>query len=128
MSASTNPLVVQGTVSFPPDEGQQPVPVSFGFSGTYTQVLDTRLALVGAGTTSVPFGGIGSPGVKVALIEYDVDVAGAAVTLKFNGSADGIELTPGGIFLYTNPTPGVSITAISLIRTTDAVIRVRLFG
>lgn len=128
MSASTNPLVVQGTVSFPPDEGQQPVPVPFGFSISYTQSLDSRMALVGAGTTSVPFGGIGAPGVKMALIEYEVALVAAAVTVKFNGSADGIELQPGGLVLYTNPVPGASITEISLIRTTDAVIRVRLFG
>jgi hypothetical protein len=128
MSASTNPLVVQGTVSFPPDEGQQAVPVSFGYSGSYTQILDSRMALTGAGTTSVPFGGIGSPGVKFALLEYEADPVAAAVTVKFNGSADGIELQPGGLFLYANPAPGTSITAISLIRTADAVIRVRLFG
>lgn len=128
MAASTNPLVIQGTVLFPPDEGQQPVPVAFGFTGQYTQIVDSRLALTGAGTTSVPFGGIGAPGIKAVLLEYEEDAVAAAVTVKFNGSTDGIELKPGGLILYTNPVPSTGITSISLVRTSDAVIRVRLFG
>lgn len=128
MSASTNPIVVQGTVQFPPDEGQQPVPVQFGFSGQYTQVVDSRLSLIGAGTTAVPFGSIAAPGIKVAILEYEADPTAAAITVKFNGSADGIELKPGGLILYTNPSPVTGITDISLVRTTDGVIRVRLFG
>jgi len=128
MSASTNPIIVQGTVQFPPDEGQQPVPVQFGFSGQYTQVVDSRLSLVGSGTTAVPFGSIDTPGVKVAIIEYEADPAADSILVKFNGSADGIELKPGGLILYTNPSPATSITEISLVRTTDGVVRVRLFG
>lgn len=128
MSASSNPLVVQGTVQFPPDEGQQPVPVQFGFSCQYTQCVDSRLSLIGAGTTAVPFGSIAAPGAKAVLIEYEADSAAASITVKFNGSADGIELKPGGMILYTNPAPATSLTEISLVRTTDGVVRVRLFG
>jgi len=128
MAVSTNPLVVQGTVQFPPDEGQQPVPVAFGYTGQYTQVIDARLSMVGAGSTSVPFGSIGAPGVKTVLLEYEADPAAAPITVKFNGSTDGIELQPGGILLYTNPLPSTGITSISLVRTSDAVVRARLFG
>ena len=128
MAASTNPLVIQGTVLFPPDESQQPVPVQFGFSGQYTNVVDSRLVMVGAGVQAVPFGSLAAPGAKAFLLEYEADATAAAITVKFNGSADGIELKPGGVILYTNPSPGTGITQISLTRTTDGVVRARLFG
>ena len=128
MVASLNPLVVQGTVQFPPDEGQQPVPVPFGFTAQYSQVVDSRLVMTGSGTTSVPFGSIIAPGVKAFLLEYEADPAAALILVKFNGFADGIELKPGGLILYTDPAPATGITAITLTRTTDAVVRARLFG
>ena len=126
--ASTNPIVVQGTVSFPPDEGQSAVPVSFGYSGQYSSVVDSKLSMTGAGTQVVPFGTIGSPGAKAVLLEYEAAQGAAPVQLKFNGSADSIELAPGGTFLLASPAPATGITALSIVRTSDATIRVRLFG
>lgn len=126
--ATTNPLVLQGTLTFPPDEGQAAVPVQFGLQATYQSVLDTRLVMTGAGVQSVPFGSIGSPGAKAALIEFEATVGATPVEVRFNGSADGIELSPGGFLAYGSPNPGAGITALVIERTGDAVVRVRLFG
>lgn len=126
MSASTNPFVLQGTLSYPPDVGQPPVSISFELSGNYTTLLDARLEMTGAGTEVVPFGTVA--GVKVMLIEYEVTAGAAAIQLNVNSGTDDIELTPGGFWAYGNPVPAAGITALSIVRTADAVVRVRLLG
>ncbi len=128
MAATSNSLVVQGSLQFPPDEGAPAAQVSFGFSGPYTQFLDTRLVMVGAGSQAVPFGSIISPGVKAFLVEYEPQVGGLPVSIRLNGSSDGVEITPNGTLLHINPTPNTGITSMTLVRTADAVVRVRLFG
>ena len=40
MAASTNPFSITGALSFPPDEGQPPVPVQLNLSGVFTQVAE----------------------------------------------------------------------------------------
>lgn len=126
MSASISPFVLQGTLSYPPDVNQQPVGIPFGANGTYTTLLDARLVMVGAGTEVVPFGTVA--GAKVLLIEYEVTTGAVAVQVNVNGGTDDIELSPGGFWAYSNPIPVVGITALSIVRTADAVIRVRLLG
>jgi hypothetical protein len=128
MAASTNPVILQGTVSFPPDEGQTPVPVTFGLSTTYTSDVEARLIMVGAGTTAVPFGTVGSPGAKVMLLEFEADPAAQPVQVKFNGGSETLELSPGGFLAYGSPNPGVGISSLSITRLGDAIVRVRLFG
>lgn len=128
MTASSNPFKVSGTLSFPPDEGQQAVPVVFGLTGQYKSVLDTRLALVGSGTTVVPFGSVGAPGAKLALVEYEAEQGASPIQLKFNGGSDPLELSAGGFFSYGSPNPVTGITSMSIVRTGDATVRVRLFG
>lgn len=128
MAASTNPFSITGALSFPPDEGQSPVPVQLNLSGVFTQVADQRLVMVGSGTQAVSFGTIATPGVKAMLIEYDAAGGSAAVNVRFNGGTDDIELKPGGFILYGNPAPANGITSISLAHTADAVVRVRLLG
>lgn len=126
--ASTNSLVIQGTLTFPPDEGQAAVPIQFGLSTNYQSVLDTRLVDTGSGSRVVPFGSVGSPGAKAALIEFDATEGAAVVKLRFNGGTDEFELSPGGFLVWGSPNPAVGITSITIVRTTDVVIRVRLFG
>jgi len=126
MGASTNPFVLQGTLSYPPDVNQQPVAIPFGGSGNYTALLDVRLVMTGPGTEVVPFGTVA--GVKVMLIEYEMTTGAAPVQINVNGGTDDIELSPGGSWAYTSPTPVAGITAISIVRTADAVVRVRLLG
>lgn len=128
MATSSNPLVIQGTASFPPDEGKAPVAISFGANLNYKSILEARLDMVGAGSTSVPFGTVASPGAKAAIIEYDQTENAQAVQLRFNAGSDNFELTPGGILIWVNPNPAAGITALTIVRLADAVVRVRLFG
>lgn len=126
--ASTNQLVIQGSVQFPPDEGQPAASAPFGFSGAYTSIADTKLVMVGSGSQAVPFGTVGSPGAKAMIVEFEAVQGAAAVQLRINGGTDSLELSPGGFLVYASPTPAVGITALTILRTTDATIRVRLFG
>ena len=127
--ASTNPLAVQGTFTFPPDEGQAAVAVLFAGQVTYQSVLDTRLVMSGSGSQSVPFGSTaGSVGVKAALVEYENQPGAAPVQLRVNAGSDNLELSPGGIWAYLNPSPAAGLTALTIVRTGDCVVQVRLFG
>lgn len=126
--ASTNSLVIQGTVTFPPDEGQAGVAVQFGLSTNYQPVIDSRLVMVGSGSQAVPFGSVIAPGAKAALIEYENVPGAAVIKLRFNGGTDDFELSPGGFLLWGSPNPATGITSMTIVHTTDAVVRVRLFG
>lgn len=128
MPASTNPAVITGTLTSPPDEGVSPVPVQFGLQISYVSEVESRLIMTGAGTTTVPFGTVGAPGLKMLLIEYEADPLALPIQLKFNGGTDPLELAPGGFLAYGNPVPTTGITALTITRTGDAVVRVRLFG
>lgn len=128
MSASTNPAVISGTLTSPPDEGVNPTPVQFGLSISYVSEVESRLIMTGSGSQAVPFGTVGAPGAKLILLEYEPDPVAAPILVKFNGGVETIELAPGGFIAYGNPTPGSGITSLTLVRTTDAVVRVRLFG
>jgi hypothetical protein len=126
MSASTNPFQLQGTLSYPPAQGSSPEPLPFGLSGSFTALTDTRLVMSGAGTTNVPFGTVVNA--KLLLLEYEAAEGAVAVQLHINGSTEDLELTPGGMLLFASPTPVSGLTSLSVERTGDAVIRVRLLG
>jgi hypothetical protein len=126
MAASTNPFTVQGTLLFPPDEGQAQVSIPFGLSNQFTSVLDTRLNMTGAGTTAVPFGSVANA--KLLLVEYEAAAGAAAINLNVNGGTDDLEISPGGMLLLASPTPQAGWASLSIVRTTDAVVRVRLLG
>ena len=126
--ASTNQLVIQGSAQFPPDEGQPAAAAPFGFTGTYSSIADSKLVMTGAGSQAVPFGTVGGTGAKAMIVEYEAAQGAAAVQLRVNGGTDNIELTPGGFIVYASPNPAVGITALTIVRTTDATVRVRLFG
>lgn len=125
---STNQLVIQGSAQFPPDEGQPAAASPFGYSGTYTSVTDTKLVMPGSGTQVVPFGTVGSPGAKAVVLEYESAQGASPIKLRFNSGTDELELAPGGFFVYASPTPAVGLTSMSIVRTTDATVRVRVFG
>src|SRR6185503_14239807 len=110
----------------PPDDGVAAVPIPFGLQVAYVSEAESRLIMTGSGTQAVPFGTVASA--KLLLLEYEQDAAGLPILVKFNGSADSIELKPGGFLAYGSPDPTSGITSISLVRTGDAVVRVRLFG
>lgn len=126
--ASTNQLVIQGTATFPPDEGAPAVPVAFGVSCQYSSVLDAKLVMTGSGSQVVPFGTVAAPGAKAALLEYEAAAGAAPIQVRFNGGTDSFELTPGGFLCWGNPAPAVGVTAITIVHAGDATVRVRLFG
>lgn len=115
-----------GILSVPPDEEAPPAQVNFGMSGVYASENTARLSLTGAGNATVSFGTAGSPGVKGFLIEVLPDPAAAPVLLKFNGSADGMELSPGGFMAYGSPTPATGVTALVITYTTAVTVRIRV--
>lgn len=126
MAASTNPFQVQGTLNYPPEQGAQQVALLFGLSGAFTSLMDVRLVMIGAGTTEVPFGSIENA--KLLLLEYESTTGALPVLLHINGSTDGLELTPGGMFLYGSPNPLAGLASLGIERTADAVVRVRVLG
>lgn len=126
--ASQNPFTFQGTLAFPPDEGQQPVPVAFGLANQYQSILDGRYVLTGSGSLVVPFGSVGSPGAKGMLIEVEAASGAQPVQVNVNGGTDDIEISPGGFLAYGSPNPATGITSLTIVYASDAVVRVRLFG
>jgi hypothetical protein len=115
-----------GILSVPPDEDAPPTQVNFGMSGSFQSENTARLALTGSGSVTVSFGTAGSPGVKGFLIEVLDDSAAAPVLLKFDGSSDGMELSPGGFIAYGSPVPVAGVTALVITHTTDVTVRIRV--
>jgi hypothetical protein len=124
--ASTNPFQVLGNLTYPPSQGGQVTNLPFGFSGSFTSLMDERLVLTGPGTTSVSFGSV--TGAKILLLEYEVTTGAVAIILHLNGSTDDLELTPGGFLLFGSPNPQTGLSSLSLEITADAVVRVRVLG
>lgn len=115
-----------GTLLVPPDEDAAPAQVSFGTTGTFKSENTARLALTGSGSTSVSFGTAGSPGVKGFLIEVLQDAVAAPVLLKFDGSADGLEVSPGGFLAFGSPAPVAGVVSLIITHTTDVTVRFRV--
>jgi hypothetical protein len=126
--ADAQPFTLQGTLVIAPDEGQAQVPLPFSLSNQYQSIAEARLVMSGTGDQEVPFGSVGSPGAKAVVIEYEDDPDADPIQLTFNGGDEEIELSPGGFFVYASPNPATGITAISIARTSDAVVRVRVLG
>ncbi len=125
---TTNQLVIQGSAMFPLDEGQPAASAPFAFTGTYTSVSDSKLVMTGSGTQVVPFGTVGAPGAKAMLVEFEAAVGAAVIQLRINGGTENLELAPGGFIVYASPSPAVGVTGLTIVRTTDATVRVRLFS
>lgn len=117
------PFSLQGTFVYPPDDGQPIATRAFSQSGNFTHKSEQDLQLVGAGTKAVGFGTITA--LKAALIEVD-PTSLAPVNVRINGGTDDIELSPGGVWAYSNPSPASPITAITLVHTDNARVQVRL--
>jgi hypothetical protein len=126
MAASTSPFVLQGTLSYPPEQEQAQLPLPFGLSGVFTSLMSERLVMTGIGNLEVPFGSV--VGAKVLLLEYELAEAAAVITLHINGSTDGLELSPGGVLLFASPNPTVGLTSLNIACTVDAVVRVHVLG
>lgn len=122
------PYLLSGSLSYPAEADGALTALYFSQSGNFTSLVDAYLNLTGSGTVVVPFGTVAAPGAKVVSVEYEVSVGAAPVLLRFNGSADSIELAPGGVFICANPAPVTGITGLSLVHTTAATLRVHVLG
>lgn len=125
MATSTAPYVLQGTLSVAlPD--QQEVPLPFGLSGSFSELMSQRLSMTGSGTTPVAFGTI--TGAKALLLKYEATQGAAVVKLHINGSTDDLELSPGGVFLFGSPNPTEGFVSLSIEHTADADMTVLILG
>ena len=126
----STPFELSGALTAPPDAGVTAVPIPFGGVGSFDSRADVELNIAGAGTISVDFGTIGSPGAKLALIEVDASSSGSPINCRFNGggSSGQVEVSPGGALAYYSPVPVAGLTALDIVSTTANKVRVRLFG
>lgn len=123
---SSSPFTVQGSLQYPPDDGQAQLSVPFGLSNSFTSLLDTKLNLSGTSTTTVPFGSVAAA--KLLLVEFEAAQGAQPVQLSFNGGTDELELSPGGILLLASPTPQAGVTALTVAHTSAATVRIRILG
>jgi len=122
---AATPFSLQGSLVFPPDDGQPNATRAFSQSGSFTQKSEQDLVLTGAGSMPVGFGTITT--LKACVIEVDI-ASLAPVKLKFNGGTDTVEISPGGFWAYSNPVPVAPVTSIMVVYTMDARVQARLLG
>ena len=129
MSATPQPVAFAGALSLTADQSLPPDPIPYNFTGQYTQLQDSLLSLAGAGSEDVSFGTIGAPGAVGLLISYAPGQTGASsVLVTINGGDQPLEISPGGMLVWFNPTPGAGITSCSIAYTTSCQLRVRVLG
>lgn len=113
-----------------------PAPVAPSVSLTYHGHTHLgRLELTGAQTYDVDLAMMPAAGLKGLLVELDTkDAAGATVTdavsvrWTSNSVQKSEELSPGGFFALCSPTPVNGITALSIISTANAIVRLTALG
>jgi hypothetical protein len=118
-------FALQGSLTYPPDDGQPKATRSFSTSGQFDHKAESTYLLTGAGTQSVDLGTM--PAVKAALIEVD-PTSDAPVNIRINGGLDSQEISPGGFWAYSNPAPSVGVTELDILHTMDARVQVYLLG
>lgn len=112
-----------GSLTFPPDSGQPNAIRDISGSGNFDNKIEPELNLVGAGTQVVDMGTI--TGAKVVLIEVEPDATNPApINVNLNGGSDDIEISPGGSWLYHNPSPTIGISAISIVHTDNKKVKI----
>jgi hypothetical protein len=122
------PFSVTAALKLPADVGLPPDPIPVAFSSGFDSASEFVLNLDGDGTQTVPLGTMAPAGAKGLLIKVDANEEGAAVNVLINGSEQGIEIAPGGFFLYGNPAPVSGIAQLDLVHTTSNIVRVWALG
>lgn len=123
---AAKPYTVEVNVTLPPDDGQPIATQDYQSSGQFTHKSEQEFVLTGSGTQVVSFGSIPSTGAKLLFVEYPQEnVSNAVINMRINGSSDSVPLFPGGSLVLSNPSPtGAGITALSLVYTAAATVRV----
>lgn len=129
MSASPQPVAFNGALNLSADQSLPQEPIPFNFLGQYTQLQDSLLTLSGSGTEDVPFGSITTPGALGLLITYPANQTGAApIYVTVNGGSQPLEITPGGLLVWFNPSPETGLISCSIEYATSCQVRVRVLG
>jgi len=127
--SATEAYTALASLQFPPDSGMPQATVSETLTGTFTKRVSQKYVLTVAGTTVVDLAAVGSPGAKALFVQYEQETASdAPINLRFNGGTDDVELAPNGFLLYSSPNPATGITALSIICTGAARVRVDVLG
>lgn len=129
MALAPQPFSFVGSLQLSADPTLPPDPIPFNFSGQFTALQASTFEFTGSGSEAVPFGTIPSVGAKGLLISYPVGQSGAAsIEVTINGSADPIEVTPGGMLLFFSPAPATGIVSCSIAYTATCQVRVWILG
>jgi hypothetical protein len=124
------PMAFTGSFELAADQSLPQDGIPFTFAGQYAALQYSGLNPTGAGTVSVPFGSLISPGAVGLLVRYDApnQADAAPVYLTINGGSEPLELTPGSFFVYFNANPVLGITTASFAFTSACSLRVWVLG
>lgn len=122
------PFLISGSVDYPPDDGMAIAQRPFSVAGTFYSKKEAVYDLSGSGSQAVDFGTVAAA--KALVVEVDADSTGTLqpVVLVFNGGSDQIELSMGGMLVYSNPNPSSGVTSLTITHTTAARVHVRILG
>lgn len=123
------PFSISLTLNLPADEGQDPTPVQYNYSGTVGSVVRYKLDLTDAPSTQVlDFGTIPLAGAKVVMVMLDAGQAVAPILVKVNAESVGEEVSAGGCKFFCSPQPTAGITGLSIDYTASCTVRVWILG
>ena len=125
---ATLPFSVSLVVNLPADEGQDPTPIQYNYSGTVGSVVRYKLDLVGSDSQTIDFGTVPIVGAKILLLMVDAGQAVAPIMAKVNGETVGEEVAAGGAKLLCSPQPAAGITQLQVDYTTNCTVRVWVLG
>ncbi len=129
MPPATQPVAFAGALQLAADQSLPPDAIPFNASLQATSVQSSVLTLSGSGTEVVPFGTVASPGAKGLLIRYDANQSGASpVLVTINGGGTELEISPGGMLVWFNPTPSAGAISCSIEYLTSCQLRVWVLG
>lgn len=125
----STPFTLQATLGLPGTPGLAIESLAFQMAAQYDSKSEFEYNLPSSsGSKIVDFGTMPSVGAKAILAYYEPVTGGAVIALTINAGNQPLELSPGGIFAYSSPTPAVGITAMTITYTAAGRVRVWLLG
>src|SRR3972149_7991488 len=103
------PFTLQGSLVLPPDTGQPNCTIPFALASAFDGEQHYILNLLGAGTKTIDFGTVVSPGLKAFLLEVDPSATAAPINVRINGggAVGQWEVSAGGFLACGRPGPGL---------------------
>lgn len=126
----STPFTSVESLTYPPDDGKAAVERSNTVSSSYDEKQEGDLVLEGSGSHDVSFGTIDTDGAKAIQIEMDAtNTAPVMVQVNGGGATGQVEVSPGGCWKLTSPSPSAAgVLAITLVHTVDSKVKVRILG